>query len=80
MLMVMSGSRLTIRHKLPQGGLPDLAINTATILIEINAVNGDQHGKNDSQLSSSHSQPRFQQAYALCLCPYLCAGIGSSSS
>ena len=33
-----------------RGQLPDLAINTATnFLIEINAVNGDQHGKNDSQ-------------------------------
>ena len=33
-----------------RGQLPDLAINTAAnFLIEINAVNGDQHGKNDSQ-------------------------------
>ena len=33
-----------------RGQLPDLAINTAmNFLIEINAVNGDQHGKNDSQ-------------------------------
>ncbi len=71
--MVMSGSRLPFGHKLPQAVARPCHQYGCDFLIEINAVNGDQHGKNDSQFNSSHSQPRLPRGLRPLPLPYLCA-------